>query len=66
MYSYKKLLHTSFEKTKNDTKSDYSKNIICKIQHECPNENEPFLKLTVIFFVMISCIVVGIIGILYF
>jgi len=68
IYTYKKLLHSSFEKTKNDLKTDYSKNIICQLQHECSEKKrfDPFLKLTVIFFIMITCIVAGIIAILYF
>ena len=68
IYTYKKLLHTSFEKTKNELKTDYSKSVICQLQEEC-SENQkldPFLKITAIFFAMISCIVAGIISILYF
>lgn len=68
IYTYKKLLHSSFEKTKNELKNDYSKNIISRMHHEYrhENNNDPFLKITIIFFAMIVCIVAGIIGMLYF
>ena len=68
IYTYKKLLHTSFEKTKNDLKTDFSKDIVCHLQQECfENKNtDPFITITALFFVMISCIVAGIISILYF
>ena len=68
IYTFKKLLHSSFEKTKNDLKSDYSKNIMCQLRQENKNEKstDPFWKLVISFFAMISCIVAGIISILYF
>ena len=68
IYTFKKLLHDSFEKTKNEFKNDYSKNIINKLQEQMPAEHkiDPFVKITTIFFIMISCIVAGIIFILYF
>ena len=68
IYTYKKLMHSSFEKTKNELKTDYSKGIICQLQQECTDNKkfDPFIKLTAIFFAMISCIVAGIITILYF
>ena len=68
IYTFKKLLHSSFEKTKNDLKIDYSKNIMCQLRQENKNEKstDPFWKLVISFFAMISCIVAGIISILYF
>lgn len=68
IYTYKKLLHTSFEKTKNELKNDYSKAVICQLQEECYENKklDPFIKITAIFFAMVSCIVAGIISILYF
>lgn len=67
IYTYKKLMHSSFEKTKNELKTDYSKGIICQLQQECTDNKkfDPFIKLTALFFAMISCIVAGIITILY-
>lgn len=68
IYTFKKLLHSSFEKTKNEFKNDYSKSIMSRIQEEIPQDNklDPFIKLTIGFFIMICCIVAGIIYILYF
>lgn len=68
IYTFKKLLHDSFEKTKSEFKNDYSKSIINKLQEQKPDEQkiDPFVKLTAVFFIMISCIVAGIIYILYF
>ncbi len=68
IYMYKRLLHTSFEKTKNDLKTDYSKDIVCHLQQECINNKkvDPFIKIITLFFAMISCIVAGVISILYF
>lgn len=68
IYTFKKLIHSSFEKTKTEFKYDYSKNIICQLQNENPEEKklDPFLKLTAAFFIMISCIVAGVISFLYF
>lgn len=68
IYTFKKLLHSSFERTKNELKTDYSKSITYQIQQESLTENnfDPFLKLSAAFFIMVSCIVFGIIKILYF
>lgn len=68
IYTFKRLLHSAFEKTKSEFKGDYSKDIICQLRQECLKEHkiDPFVKITIIFFTMISCIVAGIIFILYF
>ena len=68
IYTFKKLLHSSFERTKNELKTDYSKSISHQIQQENINETsiDPFFKLSAAFFIMVSCIVFGIIKILYF
>ena len=68
IYMFKKLLHTSFEKTKNEFKNDFSKSILCQIRHDCNEETklDPFIKLSTAFFIMLSFITAGIIWILYF
>lgn len=68
IFTYKKLLYTSFEKTKNELKTDYSKVIISKLQQEYSQDKkfDPFWRITAIFFAMITCIVAGLISILYF
>ena len=61
------MLYNTFEKTKNDLKTDYSKAIICQIQQELEMENsiDPFFKFVTAFFIMIICLLAGIVGILY-
>ncbi len=68
IYTFKKLLHSAFEKTKNDMKTDYSKSVLCKLSQDCSNNAkvDPFIKLTILFFVMVTFIVAGMIYILYF
>lgn len=64
---FKKLMHNSFEKTKNDIKYDFSKSITTKVQQELQlNNNEPFYKIAVIFFIMLSAIVISFITLLNF
>ena len=68
IYTFKKLLHSSFEKTKTELKNDYSKSTVNNLQHESEDSKniDAFFKLTAIFFIMITAIVTGIISILYF
>lgn len=68
IYTFKRLLHSSFQKTKNEMKNDYSKFTLNMLKHENPAEKrvDPFYKLTVAFFIMVSCIVAGVIKLLYF
>ena len=68
IYLFKKALHSSFEKTKSEMKSDYSKIITNQIQHENISRTsfDPFLRLTAVFFFMVTCIVAGLIKFLYF
>ncbi len=68
IYTFKRLLHSSFQKTKNEMKNDYSKFTLNMLKHENPAEKrvDPFYKLTAAFFIMVSCIVAGVIKLLYF
>ncbi len=68
IYIFKKLLHSSFEKTKNDLKNDYSRSIICELENEDIKDKtvDPFFTLVISFFAMITCIVAGVISVLYF
>lgn len=65
MYKFKRLLHNAYEKTKNDSKYDYSKNIVSKIQNNYEYTTNYFYKLAVLFVLLISAIVGGFIY-LYF
>lgn len=68
IYTFKRLLHSSFQKTKNELKTDYAKCTLNKLKHNNTDTNnfDPFYKLTAAFFIMISFIVAGVIKFLYF
>ena len=68
IYTFKRLLHSSFEKTKNELKNDFSKITICQLKHDNADEkiNISFYRLTAVFFMMITFIVAGVIKMLYF
>lgn len=66
IYTFKKILHSSFEKTRNDVKEDYSRYILNQIENTSDtNEIDPFFKIIAAFCIIMICIVAGIIGILY-
>lgn len=65
MYRFKKLLHSAYERTKSDSKYDYSKNIVNKIQDNYEYSTTYFYKLAAIFIILISAIIGGFIY-LYF
>lgn len=64
MYSFKRMLHNSFDKTRSDWKNDYSKIIINKIDSSIKRK-DPFIKIIAIFGAMMSLIIIGFIAILY-
>ena len=64
MYAFKRMLHNSFERTKNEWKNDYSKLIINKLHHEDYRDNS-FMKLAAAFTVLVGVIAAGFIS-LYF
>ena len=46
IYTYKKLIHNAFEKTRTDFKEDYTKSVIDNIaRQEVTNDKDPFIKL---------------------
>lgn len=60
MYSFKKLLHLSFEKTRNEMKEDYSKGVLMLLEHDKSFiALDSFFKLAATFLIIISAIVVG-------
>lgn len=67
MYTFKKLLHSSFEKTRTEWKNDYSKLIINKLNHSPEKiQIDPFYKLLGAFTALISLIIFGFLATLYF
>ena len=59
MYRFKQLLQSAYEKTKENTKFDCSKNIMYLIQEGEDYTTSYFNKLTAIFIVIICCIIAG-------
>ncbi|MBP3924206.1 zf-HC2 domain-containing protein [bacterium] len=60
MYSFKKLLHLSFEKTRNEMKEDYSKGVLMLLEHDKSFIGlDSFFKLAAAFLIIISAIVIG-------
>ncbi len=65
MYKFKKIMNSAYEKTKNDTKFDYSKDILSKIQDTNEYTTDYFYKLAAAFVIVTMAIIGGFIY-LYF
>ena len=65
MYKFQKIVHSAYEKTKNDAKFDYSKDILSKIQENKDYTTTYFYKLAIIFALIMTGIISGFIY-LYF
>lgn len=66
IYNFKKTLHSAFEKTKNDLKTDYSKQTVRQITNETKGHIEPFYKLAAAFFLMLIFLMTGLFKLLHF
>lgn len=66
MYTFKKIIQDSYNKTKSGFKEDYSKKIICKIKNNCPTALERFHNVIAIFVAIIGLMICGIVMFLYF
>jgi len=65
MYNFRKIAHSAYEKTKNDSKFDYSKHILSQIQDSPDYTTTYFYKLAAVFVIILLTIVGGFIY-LYF
>lgn len=66
-YAFKQLLNSSFNRTKNDLKQDFSKKTIEQLTcPDCKKEINPFFKLAGIFAVITIIMVIGLINMLNF
>lgn len=64
-YAFKKLLHESFEKTKNELKNDYSKSIISNFEHaKDEKQDADFAKIIHYFIAIIALLIVGLLAVL--
>ena len=61
MYAFKKLLYTSFEKTKNDVRFDFSGNIMTQMNNSYKATKDSFPVLVSAFVVMFTIIIAGIV-----
>ena len=68
IFLFKKFLRSAFEKTKDELKTDYSKQITNKIIHEMRYERtiDPFYKIAIFLFIMLGFLISCAISLLYF
>ena len=59
IYKFKKALYSAYEKTKNDVRYDYSKNIIAKMQDGYDYSTTYFYKLAIVFTLLLIAIICG-------
>lgn len=60
MYKFQKLMHSAYEKTKNEVKADYSKNIIAMITDKTEDYTTTyFKKIVLLFLIIITAIITG-------
>lgn len=59
MYKFKKIMQSAYEKTRNDSKYDYSKNVITKIRDMNEYSTTYFYKLAAVFTALILAILAG-------
>ena len=65
MYKFRKIMHSAYEKTKNNNHIDYSKSVIANLQDKNDYSTSYFYKLAGLFVILITGIIVGFIY-LYF
>lgn len=67
IYTFKRLLHSSFDKTRNEAKEDFSKSVLNQIysMHKS-NKLDPFYLIMTLFTVIIAVTVLGIVNLLVF
>jgi len=62
IYAFKKMLHQSFEKTRNDAKDDFSKKVLIQLEHlKSTRKVDYFYIIMLIFGTIISTVTIGII-----
>lgn len=59
MYKFQKLMHSAYEKTKNDTKIDYSKNIITLLDKPDDYTTPYFRNIIIMFLLLFIAIICG-------
>ena len=59
MYKFQKLIHQAYEKTKNDTKFDYSKSIMAVINDTPDYSTTYFRSIAILFVLLLMAIIIG-------
>ncbi len=59
MYRFQKLMHAAYEKTKNEYKIDYAKNIVSLITDNSEYSTTYFKKILILFFILVIAIFAG-------
>jgi len=59
LYKFQKAIHSAYERTKTDSKFDYSKNILTKIQDGYEYSTGYFYKIATVFVVLLISIIAG-------
>jgi hypothetical protein len=59
LYKFQKAIHSAYEKTKNDSKFDYSKDVMAKIQNGYEYTTGYFYKIAALFVVLMLGIIAG-------
>ena len=59
LYKFQKAIHSAYEKTKNDSKFDYSKDVLSKIQDGYEYSTGYFYKIAVVFVILMLSIIAG-------
>lgn len=59
IYKFRKLINSAYQKTKNNTKFDYSKDIITRIQDGYDYSTTYFYKIAIIFAMLMISIIAG-------
>ncbi|MBD5401903.1 zf-HC2 domain-containing protein [bacterium] len=65
LYKYRQLINSAYERTKNESKYDYSKDVISKLQDNTDYTTTYFYKLAFVFIIIVTAIIGGFIY-LYF
>ncbi len=64
IYTFKRLLHSSFDKTKNDSKEDFTKSVLGQIYSlHTTNKLDPFYVIMTVFAVIIAVALLGVVNI---
>ena len=59
MYKFKKMIHSAYEKTRQESKFDYSRALVARLQDAQEYSTDFFYKLSAIFVILLCSIIAG-------